>query len=367
VQTLTPTIFPCYAAADREAARQIAEFLEKCDDARVFLQEGEMRPGQDLAEKAREARMADIALVLFTRNSLPARWPRTQWEDALVKEPAEERTRIAFLRCDDCVPPRVLKPQFDLVGLPREGLRQLKRWVRGRAASFEGREQAGAQGREGGLEVLGIAVADQPGSETAADPALAEDFAWAYREDFDAVFRVECGDRSLAGAAGDLAATLGLQLEGELEENLSRLRDFCAAQRFLVILAGAQDDTAKRLAFGGRCSTLMVEGAGTPGNDGLQQAQRTLRHAERAGSWAEICAMARQGRRLCQEQGRLAESYELMTQWYAAAEERGDRQAMEESTREMVWILERWGRDEEAERLDYVRITELAQQMTFQW
>jgi hypothetical protein len=109
---VSPTVCPCYAAADREIAATIAAFLELGTDVRVFLEEGALRPGQDLAEKAREARVADIVLVLFSHNSLPARWPRSQWEDALVREPAEEGVRIGFVKCDDCKPPQVLKPQI---------------------------------------------------------------------------------------------------------------------------------------------------------------------------------------------------------------------------------------------------------------
>ena len=63
----------------------------------------------------------------------------------------------------------------------------------------------------------------------------------------------------------------------------------------------------------------------------------------------------------------MAECYELMEQWHAAAEVRGDRGALEESAREMVWILERWDRTEEAARLEFQRVTELAQQMTLPW
>ena len=79
MQTLTsPTIFPCYAAADRAIAERLAALLERGADVRVFLDEGQLAEGADLAEKAREARMADIVLVLFSRNSLASRWPRTQ-------------------------------------------------------------------------------------------------------------------------------------------------------------------------------------------------------------------------------------------------------------------------------------------------
>ena len=130
MQTLTAaTIFPCYAAADRDLAERLAALLERGADVRIFLDEGKMLEGADLAEKVREARVADIVIVLFSRNSLASRWPRAQWEDALVKEPAAEGVRIAFLKCDDCIPPRVLAPMFDAARL-----RDVKRWVRGSEA-----------------------------------------------------------------------------------------------------------------------------------------------------------------------------------------------------------------------------------------
>jgi hypothetical protein len=78
VEGLTPSLFPCYASADRELADCVASFLERGAEVRVFLDEGEMREGEDLASKAREGRMADAILVLFSRASLPPRWPRSR-------------------------------------------------------------------------------------------------------------------------------------------------------------------------------------------------------------------------------------------------------------------------------------------------
>jgi len=82
-----------------------------------------------------------------------------------------------------------------------------------------------------------------------------------------------------------------------------------------------------------------------------------------AAHWAGMCSLARQGRRLAHEQGRIAECFELMQQWYAVAEEEDDRAVLSEAAREMVWILEGWGRVEEAERLEYRRVTEFEEQM----
>jgi len=148
-----------------------------------------------------------MALVLFSRASLPSRWPRAQWEDALVTQPAAEGMRIAFVKCDDCVPPRVLVPLFEV-----NALRAIKRWVRGHSPP----PYSGAP-RDADLEVLGIAIADRPGSESVAGDSgssRAEQFIHAYEQDFDAILPVECGERSLAALTGDLAATVRPGLAG---------------------------------------------------------------------------------------------------------------------------------------------------------
>ncbi len=160
MQALTRTLFPCYAAADREAATQIASYLEAGAGVRVLLAEGEIRAGEDLVQKARDARTADIVLVLFSRNSLPSPWPRYKWEAALQTEPLEENVRIAFLKCDDCSPPRVLAPQFDVAGLPVRALRRVKRWVRAGTYSEPAVHNADLTER---VEALAVAIADQPG------------------------------------------------------------------------------------------------------------------------------------------------------------------------------------------------------------
>lgn len=364
MQTLIPTAIPCYAAGDRERAEQIAAFLEQCGDVRVLLDDGEIEPGEDLVEKAREARTAEVVLIVFSHQSLPRPWLRRQWEDALVREPAADGTRMGFVRIDDCVPPRVLAPQFDLSGPGRNGLRELKRWIRKRSAAWDPPGARDYAGDGTDLERLAVALADRPGCEIAASRALAWEFVDRCREDFDEVFRVECEGRSLAALAGDWATQLGLRLEGQVEENLARLREFSEARRFLLLLEHGTTPAARQLAFRGRCSTLIVEGgAAEPLTDDLSRARSAFGSPHAAVNWAEACVLARLGRRLCRDAGRTAECYELMEQWHAAAQAREDRTAMEESAREMVWILEGWGRTEEAARLEYKRVSELGEQM----
>lgn len=339
-------------------AARIAEFLERGADVRVLLEEGQMRDGEDLAGKAREARTADIALVLFSRASLPPRWARAQWEDAFVNEPTAEGVRIGFVKCDDCNPPKVLAPMFVCEPPALRGLRRLKRWVREKEAAFRPPTLPGAVPDEAELEITGIAVADRPGMEYVESAALAYEFVRAYRGDFDEVFRLECGGRSMAAIAGDLAAQLGLRLEGDLESNMERLRDFCSTRRFLLLL----EQGSEEFAFGGRSSALMVGEAGPETVDPLRAAQAVV--AARGGTWEEVCAQARIGRRITRDQGRLAECFEMMTQWHDKAEAAGDRAVLDESAREMVWILEAWGRSAEAARLETHRAREYDEQMS---
>jgi hypothetical protein len=347
VQALTRTLFPCYAAADAPAAERIATFLERGADVRVFLEEGRMQPGADLAAKAREGRMADLVLVFFSRASMPSRWPRAQWEDALVTEPAAEGVRIAFVKCDDCVPPRVLTPIFDA-----NRIREIKRWVRGAHPG-----ETPSSEYAGDVEVLGIAIADRPGADTAARIAIADEFVRVFSPDFDGVVRLETGERRLAAIAGDLGAQLGLRLEGDLSENLERLRAFCEARRFLIVQEGG---AVPELTFGGQTSTLVCEQTGAPSRDPLHRMHAVFVEET---AWPTICQAARQARRVARELGRIAELYDLMQSWAAMAEAHEDRVAQDEAAREIVWILEGWGRSEEAQRTEFRRAAALDEQM----
>jgi hypothetical protein len=363
MQALTRTLFPCYAAADREAAATIAEFLEAGAGVKVLLEEGEIRTGEDLVKKAREARMADLILVLFSTSSLPSPWPRYKWEDAMQNEPAAEDIRIGFVKLDDCSPPRVLAPQFDLTGLPLLMLRRLKRWVR--SGTF-GEPDLHHPDLADSVEALGVAIADRPGAATVARAVLAREFARVFREDFDEIIRLECGGRSVGALAGDLAAQLGLRLEGDLPSNLARLRSFCSARRLLLWLEGASSDEADRFAPGRGSSILVSTEARAEAplaDESLRDIQYIFCHPGMVDDWAELCRLARQGLRLAGEQGRVAESFELLQRWHELAEVRVDRRILEESSREMVWILEGWDHFEEARRMEHRRATLYDDQM----
>jgi hypothetical protein len=358
------TVFPCYAGADRSMADRISTFLEAGGDARVFLAEGEIGPNEDLLAKAREAQTADVILILFSQHCALAQGTRSQWEPVLVEEPKAQGVRIGFVQCDDWTLPRALQPQFDCRGRAPSGLRKLKRWVRARTATRLPAESVGFAGAPAELEDLGGALADRPGARSTGSVALAYAFARAYAEDFDEVFRLECAGRTPAALAGDLGAQTGLGMEGDLQGNLDQLREFCAARRFLVLLEDPESVNAGLFTFGGNCSTLVVAESGPmerPCAESLRAIQSEFAHP--GGDWVKLCRLARIGWRVARDQNRIVELYELMQEWHALAEARGDRGILDESAQEMVWVLEGWGRFAEASRLDRRRVTEFGEQM----
>jgi len=363
---MSRTVFPCHAAADRATAASIASFLEAGADVRVLLEEGQMQPGEDLARKAREGRMADMVLVLFSRHSLPTPWPRSKWEGPMQTEPAEENVRLGFVKCDDCSPPRVLTPLFDLAGLALPDLRRLKRWVR--AGSY-GEPAVLHPDLAADVEALGKAIADRSGISTVGRALLATEFRRMFREDFDQMLHLECGGRSLAALAGDLGSQLGLRIEGDLESNLESLRAYCSARRLLLWLDGASEDEAAAFSMAGRSSTLISTEARPelpPDAGSLRAIQFALRHPAEPVDWDNFCRLSRQGVRIAAEQGRMAECFEFLQQWHSLAKTLEDRPVLEESACEIVWILEGWNRFAEARRWEFDRATRYDDQMSLE-
>jgi hypothetical protein len=52
-----------------------------------------------------------------------------------------------------------------------------------------------------------------------------------------------------------------------------------------------------------------------------------------------------------------------MQQWHELAQEREDRAVLNESAREMIWILEAWDRHDEAAQLEIRRAAEFDEQL----
>jgi hypothetical protein len=489
-----PKVFPCYSPPDRELAQQLAVFLERAAGVEVLLEEGEMQNGQDLIAKVQEALSADVALVLLSPRAVPGRWILERWRSVFWEQAAEVGTPVAALLCEDCKFPELLRRKifFDLRGHRLEAFRAIKRWLLSlwpapHAAPFVAARQPSFVGRDAELEMLCTALADAPGMAVVANAspgsgktALALEFAYRYRQDFDAVFWLTCGARTAPALAGDLAAQLGVRLDRDLESNLHQLRQLCARHRCLLVLDDAVQQTAALLAPRGRTSVLIttrqadlagalsaqplaLEGqpaapqfdpdarpllsamcACAPSGFRLDIAARTagvgkqqaldgtaqllsqgmlmeldqngprflvpaaarsvaedqilrLPHARATAAlfdaqtsepgdltqfwpdlqhafetaleldWALAGALARRAVAWARAHDRLAEAFEILEDWSRVAEQRSDRRVLDDCAWEKIWILEHWGRYDEARALDGLRRKQYADQLAFDW
>src|SRR5207253_7049430 len=89
-----------------------------------------------------------------------------------------------------------------------------------------------------------------------ASGEMASRFASEAAGEFEAVLWLPCHGRSLAQAAGELGAQLGLRLEGMAKENCARIRNFLSARRCLLVLDAPTPEIATALEMNGRASAL---------------------------------------------------------------------------------------------------------------
>jgi TIR domain len=458
------TVFPCFAREDGQIARDLAEFLERGANVRVFLEDGEIRPGESIVSKAADGLQAAVILLVLSPDSAPARWVRRDWEPALLDQPRSEGVKVATVLARSCEFPPLLRRDvfFDLAEDRLAAFREIKRWLLGlepgrRDLEFEPARQRGVDGSGQQMEKLRQTLADTPGTAVLTGPAqtaLALEFARQSKRDFEGLVWLSCTEQTLASLAGDMASQLGMALEGDVDANLRELGSFCAQRRLLIVLNDASDD-AERVVPGGRSSALLIKrgavsrpatpmpaavqacgnvpfrlplimeitGLDNSGADHLMeelvasgaaiqldtrypryiaqaaasdislarahaqavcrlfahwakddsdceadlpQLRRALHWAlQGRESWPLACDLAKRGVALLKRKGRQAEAFEMLEAVSRIAERREDRRTLEDCSREQVWILESWGRDEEAARIGRTRRSLYEDQMLF--
>ena len=178
-------------------------------------------------------------------------------------------------------------------------------------------------------------------------------------------FRLDIAARTAgAGMPQALDVTAQLVSQGmlmELDQN---------GPRFLVPAAarGVAEDQVWRLPHARAAAALFDAQTSEPGD--LTQFWPDLQHALHAAieiDWALAGSLARRAVAWARAQDRLAEAFEILEEWSLAAEQRSDRHVLDDCAWEQIWILEHWGRYDEARALDGIRRKQYADQLAFDW
>lgn len=317
------TVFLAHARADRDAAKQLAEFLEFGCDLACYVDDGLIGEEQDLISIAEEGLSADVLVLLLSPASSPARWVRERWEPVLFDQAKSGGVEVVTVLLHECSFPPLLRRRNFIDGTTSRltAQRLLKRWF-----WQQEREPGTRPGTElsSDLENLYSTLADRGGAAFASG-ADASRFAREAARDFEAVLWVPCHGRTLAQAAGELGHQLGLTLDGQAKENCGRIRELLAARRCLVVLDDPSREISAELTAGGRTSTAVTLDA------------VTIFETPQTPAYARSLVAAR----------RYAEAYELLYRLLDAVVE------PDACARELTWICEHWDRVEEANVLRF--------------
>jgi hypothetical protein len=357
-----------HAEPDAALAQDFGSYLER--NCLVQTEYQLVTDGRPLMDVVPRALACDVLILFVSPHSVPRRLDRSQWEPLFIETAHEHGTHIGYVHIAECPFPKVL-----LRNNTFDSGRALKRWIFDLRPATErpdfvpDRPVAEVAGEP--MESLWQSIADRPGTATMASRDLAHAFASQSRADFQGVFWVECRGATVACAAGDLGAQLGLVLDGEIAVNLARIRDLCNRYRCLVILAGATAEVANALGALGRTSVLLT---GDPPASSLS-VEIAKEHFEALSTWVKnanrvppsgqihetvqwlagpqqdwtlACQFSRAAIAYYKFHQRFAEAYELAEMMTKHAIQRRDREAANEFGEERGWILEGWGLPAEA-------------------
>ena len=386
-------------------------------------------PDDIVSKVAREGGTAEAVLLLFSPDSIPAHWDRDEWEPAFRTQPAAVGTRVAAVLVRECYVPGLLRRAnfIDLTPNRLAGFRDVKRWLMGRRPPFQLPSHEAPAAEVEALAVRladqpGTATVDAP--ETAL--AFARVHAGEFEAVFWLNCRAR-GTAALAGDLGEqLGLPLPGPLADDLERlrrccadrrclylldgtggtldvfgpRASVLRIMPAARpappdltadeclllaAYTACAPGAEADLAAQVAgLSEERAAAALAGLATRGlparydapppeklarrHAALARELAGVRHAWQwalARDWTLARDLGRQAVRLAVAAGRDAEAFEIAETLEREAESRGDCKVLEDSAWERAWILERWGRTDEAEALHRRRQLLHSGQMTF--
>ena len=266
------SVFLSHSSKDKPFVRELADFLRREGGIKVWLDEGEIAPGQNIVSSIRKGLDSDFVLLVLSPDSVRSNWVEEEWTDAVWEQVNRGRTKLVPVLYRDCSIPRLLrnKKYVDLRTNQPEGFRAIRTFLLtqklaeptkynqlpARPPLFVGREDELAELRAR-LQAPG-SVSHITGRPGQGKTTLAIEFAYRYQQDFEAVYWLPCQSLSLPLIASELQRLLGLKLEGDLDSIVRELKGACSRKRCLLILDNVEDEEPGKLIPGGGASVLVA-------------------------------------------------------------------------------------------------------------
>ena len=217
-------VFLCHSQADRAAAADIAGYIERAAEARVWRKECDAAAGETVADKWDAGLSSAAILLLLSPEAVPRERTRAAWQSVLEHLEGGASPPLGSILLRNCDYARLLERRRFFRGSEGRtgGLRAVARWLLtlGRPGETKRLEPARLpwfEGRTAELEILWdrlvdgsgtVVLAGEPGS---GKTSLAQEFARSAAGHFRDILWVDCGGRSPAFVAGDLESQLGVR------------------------------------------------------------------------------------------------------------------------------------------------------------
>src|SRR5690349_12980138 len=102
-------VFLSHSSKDKPFVRELAAFLLEGGQIRVWLDEAEIQPGDNIVSKIEKGLDADVVLFILSPDSIDSRWVREEWTDAYWEQVNEDKVKLVGVLYRDCKIPRLIR------------------------------------------------------------------------------------------------------------------------------------------------------------------------------------------------------------------------------------------------------------------
>lgn len=125
------TVFLSHSSKDKPFVRELADFLGNDGQIKVWLDEREIAPGENIVGEIAEGLDSDFILLILSPDSVDSNWVKEEWTDAFWEQTNDRKTKLLGVLYRDCKIPRLLrnKKYFDLRKNQPEGFREIRTFL----------------------------------------------------------------------------------------------------------------------------------------------------------------------------------------------------------------------------------------------
>ena len=125
------SVFISHSSKDKPFARELADFLGREGDIKVWLDEREIAPGNNIVSNIEKGLDSDFVCLILSPDSVDSALVKEEWTDAFWEQTNARTTKLFGVLYRDCKIPRLLrnKSYVDLRNNHPEGFRKIRTFL----------------------------------------------------------------------------------------------------------------------------------------------------------------------------------------------------------------------------------------------